>query len=100
MIWASRFAAQKKLLLCRSFFCGLASGYPLHHLRACAFGAGSPKGCPYALRWFRYYPSRAGRKLDRYNIFIVSCKLNLVYWKQNLVYWKQNLVYWKSNLVY
>ena len=37
MIWASRFAAQKKLLQSRSFFCGLASGYPLHHLRAHGF---------------------------------------------------------------
>ena len=35
-VWASRFAAQKKLLQSRSFFCGLASGYPLHHL--CAHG--------------------------------------------------------------
>jgi hypothetical protein len=29
--------------------CGLASGYPLHHLRA---------SFHFALRWFRYYPSR------------------------------------------
>jgi hypothetical protein len=29
----------------------LASGYPLHHLRASPFHG-------FALRWFRYYPSR------------------------------------------
>jgi hypothetical protein len=38
IIWASRFAAPSGRL---------ASGYPLHHLRAF-----------HALRWFRYYPSR------------------------------------------
>ena len=51
MIWASRFAAQKKLLLCRSFFCGLASGYPLHHPRRIHFihaSAGGSASIPLA----------------------------------------------------
>jgi hypothetical protein len=37
-----------------SRFALLASGYPLHHLRAFRF--------THALRWFRYYPSRSRRK--------------------------------------
>jgi hypothetical protein len=36
--------------------CALASGYPLHHLRA-SFRASRL----FALRWFRYYPSRNAR---------------------------------------
>jgi hypothetical protein len=41
IFWASRFVARTRGAML------LASGYPLHHLRAF-----------HALRWFRYYPSR------------------------------------------
>jgi hypothetical protein len=38
--------------------CPLASGYPLHHLRASLRASRFALRASLALRWFRYYPSR------------------------------------------